>query len=206
MRALKREKLQRAMGGGHHEERDPFDFWQTPDECTIALIRFLRRYEPEAMMHAREFGILEPACGAGDMVRPLKAAGFRVRATDLVYRGFGQGGVDFLETAEPPERVIITNPPYRRPLPERFIRHAATMPRVTLTALLLPLGYWYAAERPALWRHWPPAWLCPLAWRPDFTGDGNSPFRLQWVIWSRSSHSCGHGRTVLLEQPEPGAW
>jgi hypothetical protein len=198
MRSRKGEQIQRSMGGGQYEGRDPHGFWPTPQDCTVALIRFLRRHEPEALQYAREWGVLEPACGDGAMARPIESMGFRVAAFDLIGRGYGIGGVDFLETAEPDQRVIITNPSYSKGVPEAFILHASGMPRVTLTALLLPIGFC----RVPLYEHWTPAWLLPLTWRPDFTGGGSSPMRLQWVVWSRSSHSSGQGRTLLLERPE----
>ena len=56
--------------------------------------------------------IWEPACGDGAIARVLERAGHRVIATDLIDRGYGEAGVDFLTTAEPRARHIVTNPPY----------------------------------------------------------------------------------------------
>lgn len=36
--------------------------------------------------------IWECACGEGHLAKPLIANGFEVRCTDLIYRGFGEGG------------------------------------------------------------------------------------------------------------------
>lgn len=194
--------VQRAKGGGRHADRDPHDFWPTTQDCTVALMRFLRAEEPEALDFILREGIWEPACGDGAIGRPLEAMGLRVRATDLVDRGYGRGGVDFLRAGTPPERAIVTNPPFR--LAEAFIRHASGLRRVCLTAFLLPSGYWYAGERVALYDFWRPSWILPLAWRPDMTGGGSGTMQLAWnvwIVWSRSSHSAGEGRLRPLPRP-----
>jgi hypothetical protein len=56
--------------------------------------------------------IWEPACGDGAISKVLEAAGYDVISTDLIDRGFGQGGVDFLKTTKALGRNIVTNPPY----------------------------------------------------------------------------------------------
>lgn len=66
--------------------------------------------------------IWEPACGQGHLSKPLVREGFDVRSTDLIYRGYGEGGVDFLQQQEKWDGDIITNPPYN--LSERFVEHA----------------------------------------------------------------------------------
>lgn len=46
-------------------------------------------------------------------------------STDLIDRGFGQGGQDFLKSETPLAKNIITNPPYgRHGLGDAFIRKA----------------------------------------------------------------------------------
>lgn len=58
--------------------------------------------------------VWEPACGDGALVRQLEAEGHEVYSTDLVDRGFGTSGVDFLsqDTLPPGVEAIVTNPPY----------------------------------------------------------------------------------------------
>ena len=55
--------------------------------------------------------IWEPACGDGAMSRILEAAGHTVISTDLVDRGYGRGGHDFLADHETMADHIVTNPP-----------------------------------------------------------------------------------------------
>ena len=57
--------------------------------------------------------IWECACGAGHLSKRLEELGFDVVSTDLVYRGYGRGGVNFLECSDPFDGDILTNPPYK---------------------------------------------------------------------------------------------
>jgi hypothetical protein len=56
--------------------------------------------------------VYEPACGEGHLAKRLIEKGYEVYATDLVNRGFGKGGVDFLSVTEKFDGDILTNPPY----------------------------------------------------------------------------------------------
>ena len=51
--------------------------------------------------------------GGGHLTNELIKLGYNVKATDLVYRGSGVGGVDFLQQEEKFDGDIITNPPYK---------------------------------------------------------------------------------------------
>lgn len=68
--------------------------------------------------------IWECACGEGDLSKRLEELGHIVYSTDLVDRGYGIGGVDFLKTTETPQdcTCILTNPPYNRAL--EFVNHS----------------------------------------------------------------------------------
>jgi hypothetical protein len=198
-RSARGQAIQRSFGGRRHEGRDPHDWWPTPQDCTVALMRFLREHEPVALDLARRDGILEPACGDGAIARELEAMGFRVRGCDLIDRGYGTGGVDFLTAPPPSERVMITNLPFG--LAAQFIARAAQLRRVTLTAFLMPGDYWQAGTRVDLFEAWRPSWILPLAWRPDFTGGGSGTMQLAWNVWSRDSESAWQGRTRPLRRP-----
>ena len=53
------------------------------------------------------------------MSRVLEAAGYKVRSTDLVDRGYGRCGIDYLSNTETMATNIVTNPPFK--LTEQFI-------------------------------------------------------------------------------------
>ena len=62
--------------------RQDRDFYPTPAWVTEALLRRVRLPD----------GIWEPCCGNGAMAQVLEAHGHRVVGTDLVDRGYGEGG------------------------------------------------------------------------------------------------------------------
>ena len=67
--------------------------------------------------------IWENACGQGHLAKVFDKAGKLGKATDLVDRGYGIGGVDFLSVTEKWENGdIVTNPPYSDA--ELFVRHS----------------------------------------------------------------------------------
>lgn len=90
-----------------HEERAEFDFYAT---------------EPKAIDKLYATGeldcknIWECACGEGHLSKRLEELGFKVKSTDLIDRGYGQGGIDFFEYTEIFDGDILTNPPYKKAL------------------------------------------------------------------------------------------
>ncbi len=84
--------------------RQQNDFYPTPAWVTEALLDCVTLRGP----------VWEPCCGDGAMARVMAARTHRVVASDLVDRGFGRAGVDFLASQTFPEdcRSMVTNPPY----------------------------------------------------------------------------------------------
>lgn len=68
--------------------------------------------------------VYECACGEGNLSKRLKKLGHRVYSSDLVDRGWGNVGVDFLKVDKMPKDAtcIITNPPFS--LSTEFVSHA----------------------------------------------------------------------------------
>ena len=102
-------------------ERQDRDFYPTPAWVTEALRRRVRL----------PTGIWEPCCGNGAMAQVLEGHGHRVVGTDLVDRGYGEAGRDFLVETQLPDGVaaIVTNPPYGRRLFE-FVDRALELTRL----------------------------------------------------------------------------
>jgi hypothetical protein len=138
-------------------ERQPQNFYRTPAEVTEELLETLRRERIRLPN-----GIWEPCCGDGAMARVLEDHGHDVVATDLMDRGYGEGGRDFLLEDRLPDGVtaIVTNPPYGRNL-YKFVDHALELTRPVggMVAMLVNIqgrpgrrtasG---AACRPSTWR------------------------------------------------------
>src|SRR3954466_14280065 len=123
-------------------ERQDRDFYPTPAWVTEALLRRVRLPQ----------GIWEPCCGNGAMAQVLGAHGPRVVGTDLVDRGYGEAGRDFLVETRLPDGVtaIVTNPPYGRLLFE-FVDHALKLTqRVGVMLAMLVNSQWpYGAANSA---------------------------------------------------------
>ncbi|MBZ9706102.1 SAM-dependent methyltransferase [Mesorhizobium sp. ESP7-2] len=159
-----------ALAGGAGNRRAD-DFYPTPPEATLALIQVAWPY----IGHV----IHEPACGDGAMARVLQMNGYDVIATDLVYRGYGQGGVDYLSGPSLAKNVI-TNPPFK--LAARFIEHALAQ-QPSFFAVLLKASFWNANARADLLDREPPRLTMPLTWRLDFTGGGAPTMDCTWFAW-----------------------
>lgn len=57
--------------------------------------------------------IWECSCGEGHLSERLKEFGYEVYSTDLIDRGYGEGGIDFLKCDKKWNGDILTNPPYK---------------------------------------------------------------------------------------------
>lgn len=180
-------------GGNSASKRQEHDFYATAPETTkLFLDRFLK--------DGGDLGndIWECACGEGHISIVLKEyfPQRNIRSTDLIDRGFGTGGVDFL-TAENKADTIITNPPFS--LMNEFIEHGLKlcnkslilfgkiqtlegMERVSLLKKS-PLQYVYVyTKRQATWKngepldsngkHWATT-MCTawFVWNKQYTGE-----------------------------------
>ncbi len=181
-------------------DREPHDFYPTPDWVTEALLKHLT---PRG-------AVWEPCCGDGAMARVLERAGHRVVASDLVDRGFGRGGVDFFDcTAFPPGcRTMVTNPPYgdggallrstNSSLSlQRFVRHALALTIAANGQLALLVRFqWIAGKRAAaLISSGPLSQVVVLTKRIQWFDMGERTTTGQhhhaWLVWD-----CRHGRLL----------
>lgn len=159
-----------------HAAREKDDFYPTPPEGTEALLRVERFVGP----------IWEPACGDGAISKVLEAAGHEVVSTDLVERGYGQSGVDFLMEWRPLAPNIVTNPPFKFVAP--FMRKALSL-STGKVAMLLRLACLEGQERREIYDSSPLARVWVFSRRLQFkrpgwddTGAGGMlPFA--WLVW-----------------------
>lgn len=89
-------------------ERIADDFYPTPEWITHLICDYVEEHFPQVE------NVLEPACGKGHMSRVMEGRGFNVDSYDLVDRGYGLHGVNFLthNYDNLSYDAIITNPPY----------------------------------------------------------------------------------------------
>jgi hypothetical protein len=180
---LARLERDRRKALGTNRQTD--DWYRTPPQCTRALLRV----EPFDM------NVWEPACGDGAISRELEAQGYKVVSSDLINRGYGTPGIDFLATRELWATDIVTNPPFE--LADEFALHALEL-GVRKLALLCRANWlegqqryerlysqrklarvWTFSPRQTLWRGDDEAendgGMTPYAWfifERDYRGDG----------------------------------
>lgn len=155
------------------------DFYPTPSWATHALI------DNEDFTGT----IWEPACGDGSMAEVLKLTGNLVVSTDIVDRGYGEGGVDFL-TSSRRSANIVTNPPYNAA--EGFL-HAGLARADNKVALLLRLAFLEGARRQqSIFSQTPPSRVWVFSERITFypagtvrAGSGTTAYA--WFVWDREA-------------------
>tara|TARA_R110000824_G_scaffold95471_2_gene229592 strand:- start:939 stop:1490 length:552 start_codon:yes stop_codon:yes gene_type:complete len=162
----------RLIGFNPRGDRQKDDYYATPAPTTQALLRV-----EKFIGH-----IWEPCCGEGHISEVLIDAGYDVSSSDLVYRGYGQGGVDalFSYTAE---SNIITNPPYKNALEfaEIFTDHAQKV------ALLLKLNFLEGVKRQEFFFRKPPVRVHVFSRRQSLMKNGadysGGMMALAWFVW-----------------------
>ncbi len=156
--------------------RHASDFYETPAEATVALLRHLPAWRDRATW--------EPACGNGMITAVLqKKLNAPVLSTDIRTTMLSLQPVDFLKVPVMPLGFsqIITNPPFYAAAD--FIRKCRSF-RVPF-ALVLKGSFWHAAERRSLFSETGPSKVLPMGWRPKMAPNrGDSPtMEFLWTVW-----------------------
>ncbi len=157
--------------------RHPEDFYPTHPGATKALLSVERFDGP----------IWEPACGEGDMSRVLESAGYDVISSDLIDRGYGEGGRDFLMEWSPIAPNIVTNPPFRWAI--EFTDRALQL-TTGKVALFLRLAFLEGIERGKWFPKTPLARIWIMSRRVPMQrgklqeeGDGHGVIAFAWFVW-----------------------
>lgn len=184
-----------AVRAQRHEPHDSLDFFPTPPWATRALMRWLERQGEQLNLCTA----WDPACGQGDMARPLGEEFDRVTATDVHdYGGQGRDGLwrqdaveDFLMPGCPRRADwIITNPPFR--LGEQFITTALERADRGV-AMLLRTQFLEGVNRwRTLFSLTPPHAVLQFVERvPMFKGqldpEGSAATAYVWLVWGSGS-------------------
>lgn len=170
------------VDGINKDNRHPEDFYPTEPEATHALLAMIGDgIEGWSVMNGLPVRFHEPSCGDGAISKVLESYGYDVLSTDLVYRGYGTGGIDYLASKET-RPFVITNPPFN--LAEAFIRKALDDGAERIW-MLLKSTFFHAKSRLDLFNNTPLARVYPLSWRLDFTGEGRPTMECSWFEWQR---------------------
>lgn len=176
-------------GASNHsdQERVEHDYYATDPAAVEALLKVEREFSQE---------IWEPACGEGHISEALRDAGYTVRSTDIVNRGYAHqdGTQDFLEWQPAAgtynQDDIITNPPYK--YAAEFVQHALDIsaPGVKV-AMFLKLTFLEGAKRRGLFETHPPKYVYVFRNRIDCWRNGIRPEKATkavcyaWFIWKK---------------------
>lgn len=173
------------LGASNHStnDREPSDYYAT-DPIAAELLLDIEPFSEN---------IWECACGEGHLSKVIEARGFHVRSTDLIDRGYGKGGVDFLLCTEPFDGDIITNPPYKyaKEFVEKGIELVTEGHKV---AMLLKLQFMEGKSRRELFDRYPPktVWISTSRINCCKNGDfgkeqrsNNSAQAYAWYIWEK---------------------
>lgn len=146
----------------------------------------------ERLFEVEDFSwpIWDPSCGWGRIGDAASARAGGCISTDMIHRGYGTGGIDFLKTKKMrgSSRSIVCNPPFD--LMREFAEHAIELgaEKIAMIALIrrLPAARWL--EETPLARVW---LMTPRPSMPTGThireggkvGGGTQDFC--WLIWDQ---------------------
>lgn len=163
------------------EEREPHDYYATHSSSIPPLLKILG-WEKGGKV------IRENSCGAGHLSFPLELAGHKVISSDLIDRGYGITGVDFLKDNELDSEkfdATIMNPPYKYAL--AFVKKALT--QSPITCAFLRITFLESERRKKFFDENPPRYVAVFSKRMKSSKSGlfktgeSSTVCYAWFIW-----------------------
>lgn len=176
------------LGASNHSdvERETNDFYATDPNTVDLFIKALQR--DGISIH----NVWECACGMGHISEKLKEYGYKVFSTDLIDRGYGKGGVNFLETSKalPINVDILTNPPYK--YAQEFVEHSLELlANGNYCIMLLKIQFLEGKARRKLFSLTPPIYVYVNSERQMCYLNGDMSERISsascycWFIWQK---------------------
>lgn len=178
-----------AVMASRREDKDGLDFFPTPPWATRALL------EHVIGNGWRNYSCWEPACGHGDMVRPLREY-FQTVAESDIEDYYGNRTHDFTMPYLPDHWIkpdwVITNPPFNEA--EKFVDRGMSVARVGV-ALFVRLQWLEGIGRyRSLFSVNPPAIIAQFTERvPILRGrlskGASSATAYCWIVWRKETRS-----------------
>ena len=171
-----------ALGASNHSdyERPEHDFYATTEKAAELLLEI----EPQLN------NIWEGSCGQGHLAKVFDAAGRLGKATDLIDRGYGVGGVDFLKEIERWSGDLVHNPPYK--FAQEFIEKSLELvDEGRYVCMFLKLTFAEGKKRRAMFKKYPPirVWVSSsrlsCARNGEFEKFDSSAACYAWFIWKK---------------------
>lgn len=182
----------RTMGASSHSavEREQNDFYATEPKA-VEMLLGLETFAP---------CVWEVACGQGHISKVLEKKIPKVISTDLVNRGFGTSGIDFLKCEKAIENNvdIITNPPYK--YAQEFVEKALELVEDGhKVAMFLKITFLEGKARKAMFEKYPPKTVYVSSSRLNCAKNGrfdlytSSAMCHAWFVWEKGYQ----GETVV---------
>lgn len=172
-----------ALAASNHaqNERETNDYYATEPKA-LELLLEQESFDPF---------VWECACGEGHLSEVLRQHSYIVHSTDLIDRGYGVGGVDFLKETAPFNGDIITNPPYK--FAQEFVEHALSLiPTGNKVAMFLKLTFLEGQGRRKMFEMHPPRRVYVASGRLKCAMNGeferyakSTAVCYAWFIWEK---------------------
>ena len=179
------------LGVNPNAIRQTEDFYATDPN---ALRLFINRFGKDNNEIAQN--VWEPACGQGHLAEVLEEYGHKVLATDLVNRGYGEGGIDsladfLLDGKNTFNGDILTNPPFK--VAEKFVEKAmdSLEQKGNRLFLFLKIQFLEGQKRKELFEKYPPKYVYVYSARQLCCKDGEfekytaTTQCYAWYIWEK---------------------
>lgn len=172
--------------GTNNSDRQKDDFYATDPKAIDGLKKVFDI--PEV--------IYEPCCGMGHLSQRLIDLNHKVYSTDLIDRGYGTGGVDFLSVTEIPKdcNCILTNPPFKYAT-EMILHSLDLLSDGGYCIMFLKTIFLESKKRyDELFSKYPPKYMfqfssrCACAKNGDFEfqkRSGGSAVAFAWYVWQK---------------------
>ena len=177
--------IYKTLGASNHteEEREVNDWYATDPIAAEWLLK----------LEAIKQNIWEPACGSGELSKVFEMSGHKVISSDLIDRGFGKAGIDFLNCNKVFDGDIITNPPYK--FAQEFVEKGLeVVTEGSKVIMFLKLQFMEGKARKKLFEKYPPKtiWVSSsritCAKNADFKkmkDAGGSAVAYAWYVWEK---------------------
>lgn len=188
-----KSSIYKTLGASNHTDkiRETNDYYATEPAAAEWLCKLENLSET----------IWECAAGEGHLSEVFVEKGHTVLSTDLIDRGYGTGGVDFLKCNDTFDGDIITNPPYK--YAKEFVYKALELvPDGRKVCMFLKLQFMEGKARKLLFEKYPPKTIYVSSSRllcaknADFNGmraGGGSAVAYAWYVWEKGYY----GDTVV---------
>lgn len=174
------------MPGMHRKEgesREEHDYYATCPSAVPPLLEVLGWQSGGKL-------IRENSCGAGHLSQMLEAYGHKVVSTDLIDRGYGIAGVDFLLphwTDYMGYDAVVMNPPYKHAL--QFVLKSLEI--APIVCAFLRIQWLESGARRQFFKDNPPRYVAVFSDRVKSSKNGEFPkgessaVCYAWYIWER---------------------